>query len=84
MFEVCLKYESTKKTKDICVKRTSLRVRAQVHGHHPPPAAEADVHGDPGGDGRDLDAGFASSLPSVLLLDHHAAAWTHGLLHRLA
>lgn len=73
-----------KRTKDICVKRTSLPVWGQVHGDHPPPAAEADVHGDPGGDGCDLDAGSASRLPPVLLLDHHAAAWTHRLLHRLA
>lgn len=57
---------------------------AQVHGHHPSPAAEADVHGDPCGDRRDLDSGSASRLPSVLLLSHRGAARTHRLLHRLA
>lgn len=56
----------------------------QIHGDHPSPAAEADFHRDPCGDQRDVDAGSASGLPSVLLLVHRAAAGTHGLLHRLA
>lgn len=56
----------------------------QVHGHHPPTTAEANVHPDPCGDGCHLDAGAASGLPSVLLLGHHDAARTQCLLHRLA
>lgn len=56
----------------------------QIHGDHPPPAAEADVHRDPCGDRCDLDAGPAPGLPPVLLLRHGPAARAHSLLHRLA
>lgn len=59
-------------------------VSLQVHGHHPPPAAEAVFHRDSCGDQHHLGVGSASGLPSVPLLINCGAARTHSLFHRLA
>lgn len=56
----------------------------QVHGHHSPPEAADDGHGDHRGDRRDLGAGPPPGLPPVLLLRPQLLPPASGLLHRLA